>query len=126
MPTADDRPLLVQKLITSFFPTCISQPSLLSLSTEVDSLYYTEDSETSVSRYVSETPLSKQGNRDFYLGKCNAVSEESPRRALFRSGVSTDSCSYPNTSYDVLPSLSDVRFSICSPTRSEESVAFRR
>lgn len=111
----------MQKLITSYF-TCIPQTS------EVESIYYTENSETSDSCYVSETPVSKQGNRDFYLGKCNAVSvsEESPRRALFLAAVSTDSCSYPSSSYDVLPSLSDVRYQISSPTRSEESVAFRR
>ena len=72
------------------------------------------------------TPVSKQENRGFYLGKYNLVSEESPRRALFLSGVSTESCSYPNSSYNVLLSLIDVRFPMCSPSRSEESVAFRR
>ena len=99
---------------------------MLSVSTEVELIYYIEDSESSDSCYVSETPVSKQGNRDFYLGKCNAVSEDSPRHALFLSAVPTDSCSYPNSSYDVLPSLSDVKYPICSPTRSKESIAFRR
>lgn len=122
MSKSRQQSLLVQKLITSYFPSRGFHTGLLSASTQLDPLLYTVDSQTSDSCYVSETPVSKQGNRDYYLGKCNTVSEESTRRALFATAVSLD----PYSSYDYLPSLSDVQFSIGSPTSSSESIAFRR
>jgi hypothetical protein len=105
-----------------YFPTRGMQPGLLSLTTELDSLFYTENNTASDSCFVSEMLVSRQGNLDFYLGKCNTVSEESPRRALFETAVSVQSYS----SFKCLPSLSDVNFSIGSSTSSSESVAFRK
>jgi hypothetical protein len=98
------------------------QPGLLSLTTELDSLFYIENNTASDSCLVSEMLVSRQGNLDFYLGKCNTVSEESPRCALFEIVVSVQSYS----SFECLPSLSDVNFSIGSPTSSSESIAFRK
>jgi hypothetical protein len=98
------------------------KPGLLSLTTELDSLFYTENNTANDSCLVSETLVSRQRNLDFYLGKCNTVSEESPRHALFETTVSVQSYS----SFECLPFLSDVNFSIGSPTSSSESVAFRK
>jgi hypothetical protein len=106
--------VLVQKLITSYFTT--------DLDTEIGSFGCHSISETSDSGYVEETPVSKQGNHNFYLGKCNNV-DESPRRPLFISPVSY---SFSTSSFDFTPSLSDVRQSIGSPTATCESVAFRK
>jgi len=108
--------LLVQKLITSYFSMRGMPPGLLSLTFELDSLYYTQDSKTSDFCYVSETLVSKRGNLEYYLSKCNTVSEKSPRHAIFETSIS----------FDYLPSLSDVNFSTSSPTGSYESVACRR
>lgn len=124
MSKLKQQPLFVQKLITSYFPASGTYPELLSLSTELDSLCCTLPS-SSDSGYVSETPVSQQGRREWYLGKCNIV-DESPRRALFVRVDSTNFCSSPTTSYDFAPCLSDGMFSIGSPTASCESVAFRK
>jgi hypothetical protein len=121
MSKSRQRSPLVQKLITSYFSRGM-QPRLLSLSTELDSILCTKYSQTSDSCYVSETPVSKPGNPDYYLGKCNTVSEETPRRAIFVTTASLNSYS----SFEYMPSLSDVNFSIGSPITSSESVAFRR
>lgn len=121
MSKSTQRPVLVQKLITSYFPTREVSFDLLSVSTaEVGSVFskYTSDS-----GYVSETPVSKQGKTDFYLGHCNTA-EESPRRALFMSPRSSDSAnSYPTTSFEYTPSLSNVRTSLAD-TGSCESMVF--
>jgi hypothetical protein len=122
MTTSRQRSFLVQKLITSYFPTRGMQPGLLFITIELDSLFYKENNTASDSCLVSETPVSRQGNLDFYLGKCNTVSEESLRRVLFETAVSVQSYS----SFECLPSLSNVNFSIGSPTSSSESVAFRK
>jgi hypothetical protein len=82
---------------------------------------YTNSSD---SHYVSLTPVSKQGNPDFYLGKCNTL-EEFRGHPLFMHANSTHAYSYPTSSFDLTPSFSNVRFSIGSPTASSESVAFR-
>ena len=51
------------------------------------------------------------------------MSEETPKRTLFEiSAVSIDSLGTLNN----VPSLSDVNFSVGSPTHSCESVAIRR
>jgi hypothetical protein len=124
MSKSKHHPLLVQKLITSYFPTTASCPGLLSFSTELVSVSCTVYTNSSDSHYVSATPVSKQGNPDFYLGKCNTL-EEFRGRPLFMHADSTHPYSYPTSSFDLIPSFSDVRFSIGSPTTSSESVAFR-
>jgi hypothetical protein len=106
--------VLIQKLITSYFTTDVI--------TEFGSSCCHSFCEVSDSGYVEETPVSKQGNRDFYLGKCNNV-DESPRRSLFMSPVSL--C-YSGSSFDNTPSLSEGRLSVGSPTASSESVAFKK
>ena len=107
---------LVQKLITSYFPTEVVHRGLLSLS-------YTHDSRSSEFCYVSETPMSKLGNDDYHLGKCNAISEDSSKQALFDvSAVFLDSFG----SFNHSPSISNVNFCMGSPTWSSESVAMRR
>lgn len=123
MSKSNQRPLFVQKLITSYFPPRETYSELLSVSTTRVGSFCSNW--TSDSGYVSETPVSKQGKREFYLGQCNTI-EESPRRALFMTALSTDSYSYPTTSFEYTPSLSDVRTSIGSPTGSCESIAFRK
>ena len=113
----------VQKLITSYFPAEVVHPGLLSHTIELDYLSYIHDSRSSEFCYVSETPMSKLGNDDYYLGKCNAVSEDSPKQALFNvSAVSLDSFG----SFNHSPSVSNVNFFMGSSTQSCESVAMRR
>jgi hypothetical protein len=82
---------------------------------------YTNSSD---SHYVSATSISKQGNPDFYLGKCNTL-EEFRGRPLFMHADSIHTYSYPISSFDLTPSFSNVRFSIGSLTISSESIAFR-
>jgi hypothetical protein len=84
-------------------------------------VYYINSSD---SHYVSATPVSKQGNPNFYLGKCNTL-KEFRGRPLFMHADSNHAYSYPTSSFDLTPSFFDVRFSIGSPTTSSESVAFR-
>jgi hypothetical protein len=123
MTTLRQQSLFVQKLITLYLnPTRDMQPGLLSFTTELDSLFYIENNTTSDSCLVFDTLVSRQGNLGFYLGKCNTVSKEFPRCALFEIAISIQS----HSSFECLPSLSDVNFSIGSPTSSSESVAFRR
>jgi hypothetical protein len=124
MSKSKHQPLLVQKLITSYFPATASCPGLLSLSTELKSVCCTLYTNSSDSHYVSTIPVSKQGNPDFYLEKCNTL-EEFRGRPLFMHADSTHAYSYPTSSFDLTPSFSDVRFSIGSLTASFESVAFR-
>lgn len=120
-----ERPPLVQKLITSYFPIVGQYPNLFSLSTELNSLFCNDGNN---SGYVSETPVSKQGNTDWYLGKCNTV-EESPRRALFvplDSGVrDSGNCSH-TTSALCMPIDFDMRDCRGSPTTSCESIAVKK
>jgi hypothetical protein len=118
------QPLLVQKLITSYFPATTSWLGLLSLSTELGSVCCTVYTNNSDSHYVSATLVSKQGDPDFYLGKCNTL-EEFRGRPLFMHADSTHAYSYLTSSFDLTPSFSDVRFSIGSPITSSESVVFR-
>lgn len=115
-----DHPGLVQKLITSYFPAKETSFHLLSASTAPVGFICSKW--TSDSGYISETPVSKQGKIEFYLGQCNTI-EESSRRALF-SAVSTHSDSYPTTSFEYTPSLSVGRASPMkvSPTTSCESM----
>lgn len=123
MSESKHRSPLVQKLITSYFPAQVIHPGLLSLTTELDSLFCTHDSRSSEYCYVSETPTSKQGNVCYYLGKCNTISTESKKHAVFDvSAVSL----YSFGSFNHSPSQSDVEFCMGSPTRSSESVAMRR
>ena len=122
MSKSKHRSPFIQQLITSYFPTTVTQLGFLSLTTELDSLFYTCDGNSEFC-YVSETPVSKRGNSDYYLGKCNTVSEETPKRTLFEiSAISIDSSGTLNN----VPSLSDVNFGVGSPTHSCESVAIRR
>jgi len=116
MSTSTQRPkILVQKLITLYFTTNIS--------IEMGSLCCQSISETSDSGYVSETLVSKQGNVDFYLGRCNAI-DESPKRFLFNSSESI--VSYRSTSFNFTPSLSSVRLSSGVSSISCGSVVFRK
>ena len=106
--------VLVQRLITSYFTKEVIS--------EFESSCYQSLSEISESGYVEETPVSKQGNRDFYLGKCNNV-DESPRRSLFMSPISY---SYSSSSFEQSPSVSVGRVTPGSPAASCKSVAIRK
>ena len=57
------------------------------------------------SQYVSETPVSKLGNIDFYLGRCSTV-DESPRKRLFRPLLSVESGFESLTSFCLAPASS--------------------
>lgn len=109
-----ERPIvLVQKLITSYFT--VSDP------TESGSLSLRSISESSDSGYVLETPVSKQGNIEFYLGQCNRK-DGSSRRSLFST---SQLAPYPTSTFVVVPSLSSVRLSCGSSSDSCEFVSFR-
>jgi hypothetical protein len=115
-----DHTVLVQKLITSYF--LAKETSFHLLSTSTCPMGSICSKWTSDLGYISETPVSKQGKTEFYLGECNTI-EESSRRALL-SVVSTDSDSYPTTSFEYTPSLSAGRASPMrvSPTTSYKSM----
>ena len=105
MSTSRQKSCLVQKLITSYFPRPGLDARLLSASIQVDSLYCLVYSESSLSGYVSETPVFKLGNIDFYLGRCNTV-DESPRKRLFRPSLSVESGFESLTSFGLVPTPS--------------------
>lgn len=76
------KPPLVQALITSYFPVV---ESLSSASTS--------DLKSTIvlsSMHVSETPRSKIGNQNFYLGRLNTA-EESPKRGCPKRLIIFDS-----------------------------------
>lgn len=115
MATSTQRPVvLVQKLITSYFTA--------SVPTESGSCCLRSISESTDSGYVSETPVSKRGKIEFYLGKCNTKAGSS-KRSLFST---SDLATYPTTTFVVAPSLSSVRLSCGSSSGSCEFVLFRK
>lgn len=111
---------LVQKLIMLYDLARSFLRELLSIITKLDILFYTQDGKTSDSCYPYEISVSKLRNPHYYLGKYNIVSEESPRCAVF---VIPFSLNFFN-SYEYLPFLSNVKFSIGSCTSSREFIAF--
>jgi len=106
--------VFVQKLITSYFFS--RETSCDPISVSIAKVGSSCSKWTSDSRYVFETLVSKEGKSKFYLGHYNTV-EESSRHALFMIPMSIDSNnSYLTTSFEYIPSLSNVRTSpsICS------------
>ena len=103
MSKSKHQPLLVQKLITSYFPASRLCPVVLSLSIEFGSICCTVYSKSDDSLYILATPESKQGNLDFYLWKCNTL-EESQGHALSIHASSVDAYSYPTSSFGLTKS----------------------
>jgi hypothetical protein len=115
----------VQKRITSYFPRIERYPKcLLSISTQLASFFREETCETYDSGYVEETPQSKQGNPDFYLGRCNTV-DESPRRSLFyfSESVASEYLGTISSSCNLTSIHYPPRKFVSGPTTSCESIA---